>query len=70
MMGKKVDFWVTTDLERIVNGIMCCANKKALHHEMCKECDFRCAKWTGYDVKPLVETIRNVLNMWEQRKCD
>ena len=62
MGDKGVDEWVTTDLERTVNGIMCAAKPK------CRECNFHCAKWMGnnYSASKNVRIIREVLKKWEQ----
>ena len=63
-----VDEWVQTNVERIVNGIMCYLNKNSYHHKACGECDFRCAKWRGYDVESQVKAVRDVLDQWEKQK--
>ena len=68
-MDKGVDKWVTTSIDRVVNGIMCAANPK------CRDCNFVCAKWLGegYNPDEQVKIIRDVLDRWDKsearRRC-
>lgn len=51
-----------TDLEIVVNGILCASNAK-----WCKLCDFHCAKWLPKErAEEQIAVIEGVIKRWRE----
>ena len=57
-----------TDLEIVVNGILCAESQRSHHRDFhCEHCDFHCAKWLPKErSKKQIAVIEDIIKRWRE----